>query len=63
MDHNENTETAPVEETMSAGKVIALVTIHIVSRVALALAVRAIVYKTVEYLDARKAKKALNKTN
>lgn len=64
MDQNENTETtAPVEETMSVGKVIALIVIHIAVRVAVALTVRTIFIKTAEMLDARKAKKALNQTN
>lgn len=63
MDHNENTETAPVtEETMSVGKVVALIALNIVIRVAVALTVRAIVFKMLERSAARKAKKAL-KTN
>lgn len=60
MDHNENTETAPVEEeTMSVGRLIALIVINIAIRVAVALTVRTIVLKTVEWSMARKAKKAL----
>jgi hypothetical protein len=58
MDHNENTP-APVEETMSVGKVVALVAVNIAVRVAVALTVRTIVIKTVEWSVARKAKKAL----
>jgi hypothetical protein len=64
MDHNETIETpAPVEDDMSAGKVIALIALHIAVRVAVALTVRAIVVKTVEASIARKAKKAQTKTN
>lgn len=59
MDQNENTETATAEETMSVGKVIALIAINVVVRVVVTVTAFHIINKLLERSAARQAKKAL----